>query len=225
MRKITALIGLGILSVAVSAQAVLVAGWDGHNTGTTRYPLAAANTDSAVAETSMTYVGLTTNDDGRTIFHGWDAQEVIDLTTDYLQFSISMKSGQTFDPIALRFTAATYPGYLKFDVRSSQDNYANSLGVFNLNSDYLDYRVDLSSLARTDGVIFRLYGFNNTDESVNRFYGAPAGNGKSPDEFDFSETDFDNFLAVSGVVPEPTSLSLVILGAAALLRRRIATHA
>ena len=233
MRKMTALIGLGILSLAASAQAVIVAAWNPHTPASTTYPLAASNKDSTVTSTSMTPVGLAPTTDGRTIFQGWDSrsQSPTDTTytaTDYLEFSLSMEPGLKLDPTALSLCSASLTG-LKLDVRSSQDAYARSLGILSLSSSYVNYRVDLSTLPATDSITFRLYGFNSSkggtgDQTFNGFYGVGAFNAGS---FNSSETTSDNFFAVSGVVvvPEPTLIGCGLASACGLLMRRRRTRA
>lgn len=232
MRKITALIGLGILTLAASAQAVIVAGWNEHTPASTTYPLAASNKDSTVTSTSMTPVGLAPITDSRTVFQGWDSRSQSPTgtpytETDYLEFSVSMEPGLTLDPTALRLCSASING-LKLDVRSSQDGYLDSLGVLSLSESYVNYRVDLSSLAATDSITFRLYGFNSSPGGTgnyvyNGFYGVSANNGGA---YDSSEIASTNFFAVSGVVvPEPTLIGCGLASACGLLMQRRRTMA
>ena len=219
MHKKLFLIPSLVAATLVSSEAALIAGWNRHTTGSTSYPLSAASLDStAVASATMSHEGLEVSTDTRTVFTGRNPRAVIDLNTDYLQFTVGINPGYTAELHKLRLTAATIAN-LDLDVRSSADNYATSLGVIDLTGDYVNYDIDLSSLGEVDGSItFRLYGFNSTSAAWNGFYGVPAGTYPGYLATDGAPTTF--FAVFGTAVPESSTMLLGAVGAFGLLRRR-----
>lgn len=180
--------------------------------------MAASTTSTGVSSTTLSHQGLNTSSDGRTVFTGWDPRTTIDLSTDYLQFTLNLASGYTAQLEKLRLTSATITN-LKIDVRSNTDNYESSLGIISLTGDYVNYFVNLSSLGSVGGqVTFRLYGFGSQSSSLPGFFGVAAAVGTN---YIPADGGGSNFFSVHGtVVPEPSAGLLGTVGVLALLRRR-----
>jgi len=155
----------------------------------------------------------------------------IDLNK-YITFSLTAAPGSQLDMTLLEFGIRRTPsGARQFQLRTSADNYAsafnnyttlgqrsgstaltNSGGTMTMDDhtstgSYLGFRADLTSLAPSDSIDFRLYFFNA--------------------EADAGVAGLSTTLTFSGaLVPEPSTGSMVLLGmgglaAVRLLRRKV----
>ena len=153
---------------------------------------------------------------------------------DYFEFTVSADAGGkftvdsiVFDSVYKKVSGASYFATGTYNLLSSDDNYTASLAIFDQNLNWAtalpaasnrysasviwnDVTMDLTgtSLAgkEFDSLTFRLY--------------VKCANDTNSDKAAGRRTGFDDIQVVGAVVPEPATMSLLVLGGMAMLKRR-----
>ena len=165
IKKGTAIIALLFFLHEVGAQTRAVY-FTGYNSSTTSFPKAAAGFNSSVVSSgSINYSGLTTVNDGRTVWSNTNTSSTLDASTaPYLSYTINMNG--TLSLSLDRFVMcglAVFNSAVKLQLRWSVDNYATSLGEFTINgSSYTLSSINLSSKGTitASSITFRVYFYN-----------------------------------------------------------------
>lgn len=153
---------------------------------------------------------------------GWSTNSIID-PTKYFEFSISVLSGTTLNISNINFgIGRSSTGPLKYEWRSSIDNYASAITNYStlntnltltngtvstpdLNSSWLNNVVSFSDITGVENITFRFYGFGSkTNSGTGGFQGSLTFNGESV-----------------SVIPEPSTVGLLVLSGIGLLAYRI----
>jgi hypothetical protein len=161
--KITVGLALaGVLSTTTARAQTRLAGWNGYNSATTTFPLAASSLVSSLASATLNYNQLFTINDGRGLWSATNTASVLNTTTaPYLDWSITIKPGNAITNATFFFNLAKLDSQTQLQLSYSLDNYSSSLGdLSSVTSSYQNYMFSLGTNLLSGTVDFRLYFYN-----------------------------------------------------------------
>ncbi len=216
---------VGASSTSQASTNSLIAAWNQVNTATTGFPLAAAQKSVAVQSASLNYSNLFTINDSRNIWSDPNTNATVNPATDpYLDYQVVLAPAQIINP-GIFFVGGygVADGQTRLALRSSLDGYAAVLATLVGNGSYTNYTIDVSALGPISGTVdFRLYPYSTPPLFATNHYGTFA----TVQSTSFYGTNYNslqgsyNVGIIATVVPEPSTIGMMVLGSALALLGR-----
>lgn len=198
-----ALLGVGFLFLETGNSAVVtLAQWSDYNTATATFPRSAEIKDASITTATASYSGLTPiNNSPRAIWQSTNTSSTVDIASaPYLSWTLGLSGPTSF--FAFIFGGLYANDGTLMDLRSSKDNFATSLALFDPNNSTFTQDAKAISAVGTVSsptIEFRAFVYNSNASGSN-LYVTTSGAASYG-------------VQIRGeAVPEPSAGALLVLG-------------
>jgi hypothetical protein len=208
---LTVFLGCHLMFLGTGNSAVVtLAQWADYNTFTSSFPRSAEVKDSSITTATASYSGLTPiNNPTRSFWESTNTSSTVDVATaPYLSWTLGLSAPTSF--FSFIFGGLYASDGTLMDLRSSKDNFATSLALFDpSNSTWTQDGKSISSVGTVSSptIEFRAFVYNS-NASGNNLYVSTAGG-------------FSYAVQIRGeAVPEPSAGALLVMGLGGVIALR-----